>query len=98
DMAAACRNDTRGHGTAKAVGIADSDHPIANTRLPVCKLYVRKIAAAIHLEQCQVCSQICTDHPGGIGLAVLGGYLERYTMLDDMIVRHGVSVRRYEKA
>jgi hypothetical protein len=52
-MAAACRDDTRRDSAAETKGVADSDHPIADTRLVIGKLDIWRIIS-IHFEQCQV--------------------------------------------
>src|SRR5271167_2510367 len=78
NVTATSRNDTSRHRPTKAERIADCDNPVANTRRHFCKLDVREITAAIHLDEGKISARIGADHLGIISLAVIGRDLDRF--------------------
>jgi hypothetical protein len=98
DVAPAGRNDAGSHRAAESEGIADREHPITDPRLGARELDVGEIIAAVDLDQRHVGLRIGADHLGRIGLAVVGRDLEVAAVFDHVIVGHGVTVGRDEKA
>ncbi len=98
------RDDPRGHGAAKPVGIADGDDPVATrTRVESPKLTNGKIAA-LDLEQGEVGRRIAADDARRIFLAV--GQDDRDAVdrsgaagaLDEMVVGDDIAVGRNDEA
>ena len=100
DLAATGGDDAGGHGAAKAEGIADSDHPVANARILVSELDGGKcLAIGVNdLEQGQIGLGIGADDLGLPGLAVIGLDPDLGGVLDDVVVGDDVTIGRDEEA
>ena len=77
--------------------------PTASTQSPMrggvsAERDVRKVVAAVDLDQRKIGARIGADHARGIGPAVVGGDLDAGCPIDDVIVGHGIAVGRDEEA
>ena len=70
--------------------------PTASTQSPTRGLCrppdIRKVAAAIDLDQRDVGARIGADHLGGVSLAVIGGHLDGLRLIDHVVVGHRIAV------
>src|SRR5262245_31313499 len=98
DTTSARRDNSGGNRAVEAEGIANSDHPITDSRGLLSELHERKVVPALNLDQREVGLWICADHFGRIGLAGIGLDLDFLCLLDDMIVRDRVAVCADEEA
>ena len=98
DIAAARRNDSGRHGAAETERIADGNHPIADARRLIGELHVGEVLLAVDLDQREVGLLVGADHLGRIDRAVIGRDLDRFGMVDHVIVGHRIAVRRDEEA
>ena len=79
-------------------GLPTATHPVADARRLVRKLDVRKVAAAVDLDQRNVGARIGADHLGRVGLAVVGGDLDGLRLVHDVVVGDGIAVGGDEEA
>src|SRR5262245_19127373 len=77
--------------------VADRDNPVAVARLAIGERDEWK-ALALDFDEGKVGELIRPDDLGGMGFTVDGRHLYGGRVVDDMIVGHGVAVRRDEKA
>ena len=98
DVTGAGRDNPGRHRSTESERIADGKNPLADPRRLVGHRRNRKISPAIDLEQCEVCLRIGANQLRGIGLAVVGRDFDLFAVLNQMIGRHRISIRRYEKA
>ena len=70
DPAVERRDDAGGDGAAKAIGIADREHPVADPRLGAVAPVDERQVAALDLQQREVGRLVAADDPRRIFLAV----------------------------
>ena len=62
------------------------------------QLHVGKVLAAFHLQQRDIGHRIGADHLGVMRRAVIHDDLHFHCLVDDMVVRHQIAIRRDEEA
>src|SRR5262249_33271072 len=98
DIAAARRHDAGGDGAAKTERISDGDNPVAATRVAVGELHEGKALVGFNLDEREVGLRIGPDDLRLVDRAFIGRDLDGLRALDDVIVRHGIAIRRNEEA
>ena len=98
DVAAARGNDAGGDRAAETERIPDRDHPITHPRRAVGKLDERKVAFAVDLDQREIGLFVGADDLGRIACAIVSGDLDRFGVIDDVVVGHRISISGDEEA
>jgi hypothetical protein len=62
------------------------------------ELHIRKVVLAIDLDQGDVGLRVGADHLRGIDGAIVGCNLSGFSVVDDVIVGHGIPIRRNEES
>src|SRR5665647_1229379 len=86
DVATAGRDDAGSDGSAKTKGIADREHPVADSRLACCKFRKRKVRPAFDLDQREVRTLVRANHLGRVCLAIVGRDFDLVGPINNVIV------------
>ena len=86
------RNDTRGHRATKAKGIADRQHPVADTCGFFGKFHKREFLLGFDLEQRQVGPLIGTNDIGLMLIAIVHGDGDLTGIVNDVVIGHYIAV------
>jgi hypothetical protein len=97
DVAATRRDDTGGDGATETERIADRKNPVTNPRRAIRQLHKWEIAA-VDFDEREIGARIGADNLGAMGLAVVGGDLNVFRIVHDVVIGHRVTVTRDEKA
>src|SRR3974390_926412 len=97
DVPAARRYDAGGNGAAEAERIANREHPVADARCLIGHFHIGK-RPTIDLYQREIGTRIGADHFSLVRLAVNGGDLDVFGLVDHMVIGHRITIGRNKEA